>query len=147
MKRLIITEEEKRSILLKHGSKSLINEASNSDVVAIQTKLGLTADGVAGPKTVNAILTKLGGSSTPAASTATPATPATPTTASTTPTTASTTPVASTTTPTTPVTPTTGTKFSAVPVAGATTEETACGTRKTNKDFRLCKRVFKKTTK
>lgn len=144
MKRLIITEEEKRNILLKHGSKSLINEASNSDVVAIQTKLGITADGVAGPKTVNAILTKLGGSSTPAASTTTPATP---TTASTTPTTASTTPVASTTTPTTPTTPTAGTTFSAVPVVGATTEETACGTRKTNKDFRLCKRVFKKTTK
>jgi hypothetical protein len=144
MKRLIITEEEKRNILLKHGSKSLINEASNSDVVAIQTKLGITADGVAGPKTVNAILTKLGGSSTPEATTTTP------TTASTTPTTASTTPVASTTTPTTPVAPTTptaGTTFSAVPVAGATTEETACGDKKTNKNYRLCKKVFRTNNK
>ena len=99
MKRLIITEEEKKSILLKHGSKSLINEA-DADVQAIQTAVGVKADGVAGPKTVNAILTKLGGSSTPAATTTTPTTA---------PTTSSTTPVASTTTPTTPVSPTTPT--------------------------------------
>jgi len=139
MKRLIITEEERRSILLKHGSQSLINEAANPDVMAIQTKLGVTADGVAGPKTINAILTKLGGSATPASTT-------TPTTASTTPTTASTTPVSSTTTPTTPTTPTAGTTFSALPVAGAATLESACGDRKTNKDFRPCKKAFRKAS-
>lgn len=148
MKRLIITEDERRNILLKHGSKSFLNEGSKDDVVAIQKSLGLTTDGIAGPKTVSAIISKLGGGS-PAATTTTP------TTASTTPTTASTTPVASTTTPTTPVSPTTPTTpaatttttFSAAPVAGATTLEQACGTRNTNKDFRLCKKVFNKTNK
>ena len=145
MKRLIITEDERRNILLKHGSKSFLNEGSKDDVVAIQKSLGLTTDGIAGPKTVSAIISKLGGGS-PAATTTTP------TTAPTTPTTSSTTPVASTTTPTTPVSPTTPaatttTTFSAAPVAGATTLEQACGTRNTNKDFRLCKKVFNKTNK
>lgn len=145
MKRLIITEEEKRNILLKHGSKSVLSEAAKDDIMAIQKTLGLTADGVAGPKTISSILTKLGGgATTPVASTPTSAA-TTPTSAATTPTSATTTPVA--TTPTTPTTPAAGATFSAVPVAGAATLEAACGDRKTNKDFRLCRKVFKKTTK
>jgi peptidoglycan hydrolase-like protein with peptidoglycan-binding domain len=135
MKRLIITEEERRSILLKHGSQSLINEAADSDVVAIQTKLGVTADGIAGPKTVKAILTKLGGSPTPDVTTVTT------TIASTTVTTT----IASTTVTTT-IAAAAGKTFSAVPVAGATTLESACGDRKTNKDFRPCKKAFRKAS-
>jgi hypothetical protein len=143
MKRLIITEEERRNILLKHGSKSVLTEAAKDDVIAIQKSLGLTADGVAGPKTVSSILTKLGGG-TPAATTQT-TTVAAATTQTTTvaaATTQTTTVAASTTTPASGTT-----TFSAVPVAGAATLEAACGNNKTNKDFRLCKRVFKKTTK
>ena len=136
MKRLIITEDERRSILLKHGSQSLINEAANADVVAIQTKLGVTADGVAGPKTVNAILTKLGGSATPDVTTVTT------TIASTTVTTT----IASTTVTTT-IAAATQTTFSAVPIAGATSPETACGDKKTNKNYRLCKKVFRTNNK
>ena len=135
MKRLIITEEERRSILLKHGSQSLINEAANPDIVAIQTKLGLTADGVAGPKTVNAILTKIGGSAKPDVTTVTT------TIASTTVTTT----IASTTVTTT-IAAAPGKTFSAVPVAGAATLELACGDRKTNKDFRPCKKAFRKAS-
>jgi murein L,D-transpeptidase YcbB/YkuD len=135
MKRLIITEEERRSILLKHGSQSLINEAANPDIVAIQTKLGLTADGVAGPKTVNAILTKIGGSAKPDVTTVTT------TIASTTVTTT----IASTTVTTT-IAAAPGKTFSAVPVAGAATLESACGDRKTNKDFRPCKKAFRKAS-
>lgn len=126
MKRLIITEEERRSILLKHGSQSLINEAANPDIVAIQTKLGLTADGVAGPKTVNAILTKIGGSAKPDVTTVT-------------------TTIASTTVTTT-IAAAPGKTFSAVPVAGAATLESACGDRKTNKEFRPCKKAFRKSS-
>lgn len=135
MKRLIITEEERRSILLNHGSQSLINEAANPDIVAIQTKLGLTADGVAGPKTVNAILTKIGGSAKPDVTTVTT------TIASTTVTTT----IASTTVTTTIATAP-GKTFSAVPVAGAVTLESACGDRKTNKEFRPCKKAFRKSS-
>ena len=126
MKRLIITEEERRSILLKHGSQSLINEAANPDIVAIQTKLGLTADGVAGPKTVTAILTKLGGSAKPDVTTVT-------------------TTIASTTVTTT-IASAPGKTFSAVPVTGAATLELACGDRKTNKEFRPCKKAFRKSS-
>jgi len=126
MKRLIITEEERRSILLKHGSQSLINEAADSDVMAIQTKLGVKADGVAGPKTVTAILTKLGGSAKPDVTTVT-------------------TTIASTTVTTT-IAAAPGKTFSAVPVAGAATLESACGDRKTNKDFRPCKKAFRKAS-
>ena len=126
MKRLIITEEERRSILLKHGSRSLINEAADPDVMAIQTKLGVKADGVAGPKTVNAILTKLGGSAKPDVTTVT-------------------TTIASTTVTTT-IAAAPGKTFSAVPVAGAATLESACGDRKTNKDFRPCKKAFRKAS-
>ena len=134
MKRLIISEEERRSILLRHGSPTLIKEAADADIIAIQTKLGLKADGVAGPKTVNAILAKLGGTVTPASDVTTQST----TVAGAAVTTQSTTVAGA-------AAATTG-KFSAVPVAGAATLEAACGDRKTNKDFRLCKKVFKKTT-
>ena len=135
MKRLIITEEERRSILLKHGSQSLINEAADADVMAIQTKLGIKSDGVAGPKTVNAILTKLGGSAKPDVTTVTT------TIASTTVTTT----IASTTVTTT-IAAAPGKTFSAVPVAGAATLESACGDRKTNKEFRPCKKAFRKSS-
>lgn len=145
MKRLIITEEEKRDILLKHGSRLFINEAADPDVVAIQTKLGLTADGVAGPKTISAIIAKLGGGSSTAAATTQDTTVAAATTKDTTVAAAATT-QDTTVAPTTPAAATT-TTFSAAPVAGATTLEQACGTRKTNKDFRLCKKVFNKTAK
>ena len=146
MKRLIISEEERRSILLRHGSPTLIKEAADADIIAIQTKLGLKADGVAGPKTVNAILAKLGGTVTPASDVTTQST----TVAGAAVTTQSTTVAgAAVTTQSTTVAgaaaATTG-KFSAVPVAGAATLEAACGDRKTNKDFRLCRKVFKKTT-
>ena len=134
MKRLIISEEERRSILLRHGSPTLIKEAADADIIAIQTKLGLKADGVAGPKTVNAILAKLGGTVTPASDVTTQST----TVAGAAVTTQSTTVAGA-------AAATTG-KFSAVPVAGAATLEAACGDRKTNKDFRLCRKVFKKTT-
>ena len=144
MKRLIITEEERRSILLKHGSQSLINEAANPDVMAIQTKLGVTADGVAGPKTINAILTKLGGSAKPDVTTVTTtiaSTTVTTTIASTTVTTTN-----ASTTVTTTIAAAPGKTFSAVPVAGAATLESACGDRKTNKDFRPCKKAFRKAS-
>lgn len=144
MKRLIITEEEKRDILLKHGGRLFINEAADPDVVAIQTKLGLTADGVAGPKTISAIIAKLGGGSSTAAATTQDTTVAAATTKDTT--VAAATTQDTTIAPTTPAAATT-TTFSAAPVAGATTLEQACGTRKTNKDFRLCKKVFNKTAK
>lgn len=137
MKRLIITEEEKKSILLKHGSKSLINEA-DADVQAIQTAVGVKADGVAGSQTIKAILSKLGGKPSPEP--AAPAKPATPIPTQELP--QQITPAAAPATPATPVT----TTFSAVPATGATTLETACGDRKTNKDFRQCKKAFRKAS-
>jgi hypothetical protein len=141
MKKLIITEEEKRHILSRHNSPMFLNEA-DKDVMAIQTAVGVKADGSLGPKTISAILAKIGGK--PAADVTTQTTTVAAVTTQTT-----TVAVAAATTQTTTVaaaTPAAGAKFSAVPVAGATTLETACGDRKTNKDFRLCKKVFKKTT-
>ena len=142
MKRLIITEDERRNILLKHGSKSFLNEGSKDDVVAIQKSLGLTTDGIAGPKTVSAIISKLGGGSSAATTQTTTVAAATTQTTTVAAATTQTTTVA----PTTPAATTT-TTFSAAPVSGATTLEQACGTRNTNKDFRLCKKVFNKTNK
>lgn len=135
MKRLIITEEEKKSILLKHGSKSFINEA-DADVQAIQTAVGVKADGVAGSQTIKAILSKLGGK--PAPEPVAPTKPATPIPTQELP--QQITPAAA------PAAAPTTTTFSATPVAGATTLETACGERKTNKDFRQCKKAFRKAS-
>lgn len=139
MKRLIITEEEKKSILLKHGSKSFINEA-DADVQAIQTAVGVKADGVAGSQTIKAILSKLGGKPSPEP--AAPAKPATPVPTQELPQqiTPAAAPAAA------PAASPTTTTFSATPVAGATTLETACGERKTNKDFRQCKKAFRKAS-
>jgi hypothetical protein len=142
MKKLIITEEEKKHILSRHNSPMFLNEAKDADVIAIQTAVGVTADGSLGPKTISAILSKIGGK--PSAEVTTPQTTTAPAV-----TTGATTTAPAVTTPETTTSPavTTGTTFSAAPVAGATTLETACGNRKTNKDFRLCRKVFNKTAK
>jgi hypothetical protein len=139
MKKLIITEEERRHILSKHNSLMFLNEA-DKDVMSIQTAVGVKADGSLGPKTISAILAKIGGK--PAADVTTQTTTVAAATTQTTT-------VAAATTQTTTVAAAATTKpantstFSEVPVAGATTLDTACGTNKTNNKFRKCKRAFK----
>jgi hypothetical protein len=75
MRKLIITESEKRKILNMHGFKKMLSEATLVDVQnLLNTKFssGLTPDGKYGPKTAAAIEKALsGGSATKAGTTPT----------------------------------------------------------------------------
>jgi hypothetical protein len=66
MRKLIITESEKRKILNMHGFKKMLSEATLVDVQnLLNTKFssGLTPDGKYGPKTAAAIEKALSGGS------------------------------------------------------------------------------------
>lgn len=66
MKRLYISESERREILSKHKSKTILFEQSTT-LIDLQKLVGVNPDGQLGPITLSAIEKAIGGGTAPAA--------------------------------------------------------------------------------
>ncbi len=69
MKRLYISESERREILSKHKSKTILFE-QNTTLIDLQKLVGVNPDGQLGPITLSAIEKAIGGGTTAGGTTA-----------------------------------------------------------------------------